>query len=121
MYCWLVTGFILLHMYCMIPLLQVRSAATCDQRASRSCRKHAVCCSLYAKGALSNTKVVILRITCLLTCLSACHTLLSPPSPPPQQHWTYSPLPEYTWYAQVGNQSEVLTLGNTTLWEMGNK
>eukprot|EP00883_Tetradesmus_obliquus_P002715 jgi/Sobl393_1/12921/SZX78204.1 len=36
-------------------------------------------------------------------------------------YWTYNHIPEYTWFKQVGNRSEVLVLGNTTLWEMGNK
>jgi hypothetical protein len=49
------------------------------------------------------------------------HPPVKPPRLPPQNYWTYTFLPEYTWFAQVGNQSQVLMLGNTTLWEMGNK
>jgi hypothetical protein len=49
------------------------------------------------------------------------HLSHPPTKTPPQNYWTYTFLPEYTWFAQVGNQSQVLTLGNTTLWEMGNK
>lgn len=38
-----------------------------------------------------------------------------------QRFWTYTPIPEKTYFVHTMEGSDIITHGNSTLWEMGNK